>query len=157
MSVIANQIESSDKVRLSIILPTYNEALNIISIINELLKLEEILFDGSERGTKEDFVKEYGKKPLGMFIRSILGLEEAAAKEAFAEFLQVGNLRADQMTFINNIITYLTKNGIIENKILFEPPFTDVNDQGLLGVFDASTAGKIISILDRINDNAGVA
>lgn len=124
---------------------------------DELLKLEEILFDGSERGTKEDFVKEYGKKPLGMFIRSILGLEEAAAKEAFAEFLQVGNLRADQMTFINNIITYLTKNGIIENKILFEPPFTDVNDQGLLGVFDASTAGKIISILDRINDNAGVA
>lgn len=120
----------------------------------ELSLLEEILFDGDERGTKEDFVKEFGKEPLGVFIRGIIGLDVKAAQNAFSEFLQAGNLRADQMTFIQNIISYLTKNGTIEPSMLFEPPFTDMNDQGLMGVFEDSDAHKVISIIERINENA---
>lgn len=60
------------------------------------------------------------------------------------------------MTYLNNIISYLTKNGTIEKSMLFEPPFTDVNDQGLLGVFEEGDAYKIISIIDTINHNAEV-
>ena len=120
----------------------------------ELNLLEQILFDGEERGTKEDFVKEFGVEPLGVFIRGIIGLDAKAAQNAFSEFLQAGNLRADQMTFIQNIISYLTKNGTIEPSILFESPFTDVNDQGLLGVFDDSDAHRVISIVEKINENA---
>ena len=123
---------------------------------HELKVLEELLFDGDERGTREKFVAEYGDEPLGKFIRSILGLNIEVANEAFAYFLQTGSLRADQMTFIKNIITYLTKNGTIDKSMLFEPPFTDVNDQGLLGVFDDDNAVKIIRIIDEINENAGV-
>lgn len=120
----------------------------------ELKLLEEILFDGEERGTIEDFIKEFGKEPLGVFIRGIIGLDVKAAQDAFSEFLQAGNLRADQMTFIQNIITYLTKNGTIEPSMLFEPPFTDMNDQGLMGVFEDADAHKVISIIERINENA---
>ena len=120
----------------------------------ELTLLEQILFDGDERGTKEDFVKEFGEEPLGVFIRGIIGLDVKAAQNAFSEFLQAGNLRADQMTFIQNIISYLTKNGTIEPSMLFEPPFTDMNDQGLMGVFDDSDAHKVINIIERINENA---
>jgi type I restriction enzyme R subunit len=120
----------------------------------ELKVLEDILFDGDERGTRSDFVKEFGEEPLGVFIRGIIGLDVKAAQNAFAEFLQAGNLRADQMTFIQNIITYLTKNGTIEPSMLFEPPFTDMNDQGLLGLFDDGDAHKVISIIERINENA---
>ena len=133
--------------KLSSNLPITKEELNV---------LENILFDKDERGSKEDFNKEYGEEPLGKFVRSILGLDIAAAEKAFADFLQAGNLRADQMTFITNIITYLTKNGVIDKSMLFEPPFTDVNDQGLLGVFDDADAFKIISIIDDINENAKV-
>jgi len=93
------------------------------------------LFDGDERGSKEDFEKEFGQQPLGRFIRSIIGLDTEAANKAFAGFLQTGNLRAAQMTFINTIISYLTKNGTIDKKMLFEPPFTDQHDQGLFGGF----------------------
>ena len=127
---------------------------NIPITTNEIAQLETILFDGEERGTKEDYVAHYGDKPLGEFIRSIIGLEVNAAKEAFTEFLQKGNLRADQMTFVNNIITYLTKNGTIDKGMLFEPPFTDINDQGLLGVFDDAEAHNIIRIIERVNSNA---
>lgn len=120
----------------------------------ELKLLEDILFDGDERGTRSDFVKEFGEEPLGVFIRGIIGLDIKAAQNAFAEFLQAGSLRADQMTFIQNIITYLTKNGTIEPSMLFEPPFTDMNDQGLLGLFEDGDAHKVISIIERINENA---
>ncbi len=124
---------------------------------DELVLLEKMLFDGDERGTKEQFVEEYGEQPLGVFIRSIVGLDILAANEAFSEFIQSGNLRADQMTFIKNIISFLEKNGTIDKGMLFESPFTDINDQGLLGVFDDADAHKVISILDKINGNAGVA
>lgn len=124
---------------------------------SELLALETMLFDGEERGTKHEFIKEYGEQPLGVFIRSIVGMDIQAANEAFSEFIQRGNLRADQMTFIKNIISFLEKNGTIDKSMLFEPPFTDINDQGLLGVFDDADAHKVISILDHINHNAGVA
>jgi type I restriction enzyme R subunit len=120
----------------------------------ELVLLEKILFDGTDRGTLVDFKREYGDAPLGVFIRGILGLETKAAQDAFAEFLQAGNLRADQMTFIQNIINFLTRNGTVEPSMLFEPPFTDLNDQGLMGVFDDGASHKIISIVERINSNA---
>ncbi|WP_430399939.1 DEAD/DEAH box helicase family protein [Flavobacterium sp.] len=120
----------------------------------ELDLLEKILFDGIERGTFEDFKNEYGDKPLGYFIRSIIGLDVKAAQEAFSYFLQTGNLRADQMTFIQNIITHLTKNGTIDPEMLFESPFTDINDRGLMGVFDDGDAHKVISIIEQINQNA---
>jgi type I restriction enzyme R subunit len=132
----------------------YKLTSNLPITADELSVLEKVLFDGTDRGTREDFVKEFGEAPLGVFIRSIIGLDVKAAQDAFADFLTTGNLRADQMTFIQNIISYLTKNGTIDPGMLFEPPFTDVNDQGLMGVFDDGASHKIISIIEKINENA---
>jgi type I restriction enzyme R subunit len=131
---------------------------NIPITKDEIDELEKILFTESVAGTKDRFIQEYGEKPLGAFIREITGLEQDALNKAFVEFLQVGNLRADQMTFVNRIISYLTKNGVIDKAMLYEPPFTDMNDQGLSGVFenDADLI-KIVRIIDEINGNAGVA
>lgn len=86
----------------------------------------------------------------------VVGLDVAAAQAAFADFIQAGNLRGDQITFINSIITYLTKNGMIDKKMLFEPPFTNIHDQGLFGVFDDADVSKVIQLIDRVNENAVV-
>jgi len=129
---------------------------NIPITSDELGQLEKILFDGEERGLKKDFIKTYGEQPLGAFIRSIIGLDSSAAQAAFSDFIQAGNLSADQMTFIQNIIDYLTVNGTLEKDMLFQSPFTDMNDQGLFGLFDDAEAGKIIHIIDQINENADV-
>ena len=129
---------------------------NLPITAEELNALEAMLFDGVERGTKDAYVKEYGNQPLGVFIRSIIGLDIKAAQEAFSEFLNSGNLKADQVTFIQNIINYLNINGTIEPGMLFEPPFTDINDYGLNGVFDDTAAYKIISIVEHVNENANV-
>ncbi len=122
----------------------------------EIATLEAILFDGVTIGSKQEYVENYGDQPLGTFIRRIVGLDISAAQTAFAEFIQTGNLRADQMTFMNNIISYLVTNGTIDKAMLFEAPFTHIHDQGLLGVFDDAGAVKVISLIDRINQNACV-
>ncbi len=119
----------------------------------ELNELERILFDGKTVGTKEEYIETYGDKPLGEFIRSIVGLEVTVAQAIFAEFIQAGALKPDQMTFINNIISYLTRNGMIEKKMLFEPPFTNVHDQGLFGVFDDAQVTNVIKLIDTVNNN----
>ncbi|TBV26545.1 restriction endonuclease [Meridianimaribacter sp. CL38] len=138
---------------------TIHKLCNNIQITKpELEELEKIMFTESVAGTKDEFIKQYGEKPLGAFIRSITGLNEQSVNEAFAEFLQIGNLRADQITFVRTIMSYLTKNGTINKQMLFEPPFTDLNDQGLIGVFeDEADVVKIVKIIDLINGNATVA
>jgi type I restriction enzyme, R subunit len=120
----------------------------------EINALETILFDGATIGTKQDYIDNYGDKPLGVFIRSIVGIEVTAAQAAFAEFIQTGSLQADQMTFINNIISYLTKNGMIDKAMLFQPPFTNIHQDGLIGIFDDASAKKVISLVDEVNSNA---
>lgn len=120
----------------------------------DLEELEHMLFENDELGTKEDYIKEYGEQPLGIFVRSILGLNLNSANEAFAEFIQAGNLTGDQITFIRTIISYLAQNGVIEKEMLFEPPFTNLNDQGIAGVFDDKELAEVISIIDTINSHA---
>jgi type I restriction enzyme R subunit len=120
----------------------------------ELEELERLLFTIDTTATKESLEQVTGRQPLAKFIRSILGLDVNAAKEAFSVFLQGENLTATQLHFINTIIDYLSVNGTIEKKLLFDKPFTDINDQGLAGVFEMEKAGAIVRIVDGINRNA---
>lgn len=61
-------------------------------------------------------------------------------------------------TFVQKIISYLTKNGTIDKAMLYQPPFTVLNDQGLSGVFDEDAVlVKVVKIIDEINENAIVA
>ena len=99
---------------------------------SEINTLEDILFDGGTVGTKQDYIDNYGNKPLGEFIRGIVGLDVTAAQAAFAEFIQTGNLRADQMTFINSIISYLTTNGTIDKKMLCDNTYAKMKNEPFL-------------------------
>lgn len=121
----------------------------------ELEALEHILFDGQERGTKQDLEAELGtKQPLGWFIRSIIGLDPNAAKAAFAQFLQKGRFNADQIRFVDQIISHLTRNGIIEPRMLAEKPFTHIHDQGVFGMFEEPEVDNLVHILNSVNGNA---
>ena len=53
---------------------------------------------------------------------------------------------------------FWTENGTIDKKMLYEPPFTDLNDQGISGVFDNDgDLVKIVKIIDGINENSKIA
>ena len=62
------------------------------------------------------------------------------------------------MTFISTIISYLSKNGVIDKRMLFEQPFTNLDDNGIVGIFkDESKVTSIVRIIDKINENAEVS
>ena len=122
----------------------------------EIKELEKILFDGGERGTYDQYKEVYDGEPLGKFIRSIVGLDIKIAQEHFSEFLNAGNLNANQIKFIDTIIQFLNKNGIIDKALLDQPPFDDAHEDGLFGLFGENETVRIISLIDGINRNAEV-
>lgn len=115
-------------------------------------QLEKILWN--EVGTEEDYRREFGQKPLGVFVREIVGLEMSAAKAAFAEYIDEANLDSRQIYFVNQIIEYIVHNGMLEDlSILKDPPFTDQGS--IVEVFtDLSIWAAIRKAIDRVNANA---
>ena len=121
----------------------------------DVKELENILW--SEVGTKEDYEAECGKKPLGEFVREIVGLDMAAAKEAFAEYLNDVSLDSRQIYFVNQIVEYIVHNGVMKDlSVLQEPPFTDRGS--IVEVFtDLALWAGIRKAIERVNRNAYVA
>ena len=119
---------------------------------DDIKTLENILW--SEVGSKKEYEAEYGQKPLGELVREIVGLDMAAAKEAFAEYLNSVNLDANQIYFVNQIIEYIVHNGILKDfTVLQEPPFTDKGS--IVEIFtDVSVWFGLRKIIDQINRNA---
>ena len=115
-----------------------------------------MLFEQGELGSKEKFEEAYGTQPLGKFIRSIVGLEVSAAKEALSKFINSPALNAQQIRFVDTIIQYLSVNGTIDAAALFSPPFSDISPNGLIAVFNEEQSSEIVSLLDRVNRNAVV-
>lgn len=61
----------------------------------------------------------------GIFVRSLVGLNRAAAIEAFETYLDATRFSADQVRFVSLIVDELTKIGVMEPARLFESPYSD--------------------------------
>lgn len=123
----------------------------------DLKALEDILFSvKTGMGSKEDFYSSYGEEQrLGVFVRSIVGLDRNAAKMAFGDFLEQNQLTADQIRFVDQIVDHLAQNGVLDPELLFSPPFTNTHHEGVSGVFPRR-ADKVIGIVQQVNLNAVV-
>lgn len=119
---------------------------------DDVSSLERILWN--EIGTKEEYEKEYGKKPLGEFVREIVGLDMNAAKEAFSEYLDGSNLDSRQIYFVNQIVEYVVHNGMMKDlSVLQESPFTDRGS--IVEIFtDLNVWMGIRKVIEQINANA---
>ena len=125
---------------------------NIPLTEDDVKVLENILW--SEIGTKQDYVAEYGQKPLGEFVREIVGLDMNAAKEAFAEYLNDTSLDSRQIYFVNQIVEYIVHNGMMKDlSVLQEAPFTDYGS--IVEIFtDLSVWAGIRQVIESVNANA---
>lgn len=122
---------------------------------DDIKDLERILWN--ELGTQEDYKKEYKDKPLGEFVREIVGLDMNAAKQAFSKYLNETNLDSRQIYFVNKIIEYIVQNGMMKDlSVLQETPFTDKGS--VIDIFpDISVFAGIKTIIQQINSNAFIA
>ena len=119
----------------------------------DLAELERILIE--EGGaTDADLADAKAEGGLGLFVRSLVGLDRDAAKDAFAEFMAGRNLNANQIEFVTLIIDHLTEQGAMDPRRLYESPFTDFDDQGISGVFPQTEVQKIVQILADVRGKA---
>lgn len=118
----------------------------------DVTELEDILW--KEIGTKKDYENEVGTKPLGEFVREIVGLDMNTAKEAFSEYLKESNMDSRQIYFVNQIVEYIVQNGMMKDfSVLQESPFTDRGS--ITEIFTDMTVWiGIKKVIDSINANA---
>jgi len=91
---------------------------------------------------------------LGLFVRSLVGLDRQAAKEAFAAFLGQKTHTSSQIEFVNLIIDHLTENGVISAALLYESPFTDIAPTGPDGLFSAAELERLLAAIEGVTASA---
>jgi len=125
---------------------------NVPLTISDVKELEYILW--SELGTKEQYDTQYGEIPLGELVRSIVGLSTQAANDAFSTFLNDARLDSQQMHFVNQIVKYIVKNGMMKDlSVLQESPFSDLGSVSeIFG--DGDVFMDLRAMIDGINKNA---
>jgi len=127
----------------------FNERLNK----DDLEVLEKMLVEAGA-GTPEYLSAVRLGNGLGLFVRSLVGLDREAAKRAFDGFLTGKILSASQIQFINLMIDYLSQSGWIQVGQLYESPFTDYSPRGIDGMFDPEQVVQLVGVLNEIRKRA---
>ncbi|WP_036535925.1 type I restriction-modification enzyme R subunit C-terminal domain-containing protein, partial [Nocardia cyriacigeorgica] len=120
----------------------------------DLAELEQVFLDNGF-GTAEDIehaAASYGG--LGLFLRSLTGLDSTTATDAFDEFLTGRTLTANQLHFLKLLIDYITKNGVIDVGALYEPPFKSVAPTGPEDIFSEEEVDRIVAVVKHIRTTA---
>jgi type I restriction enzyme R subunit len=114
----------------------------------DLAELERIFV---EAGTDEHSIAKIREDGgVGRFVRSLVGLDREAAKEAFASFTERKTLTANQLEFLSLVIDYLTARGSMDPSLLYESPFTSFDRNGVEGVFPQADVVQLIQVLREI-------
>ena len=64
-------------------------------------------------------------------------------------------MSGDQIRFVDQIIDHLAQNGIMDPEALFNPPFSDIHHEGIVGVFP-KRAPRVLGILEAVLSNTVV-
>lgn len=124
---------------------------------SDLAELERMFLESRVGGADEVDQAKAEAKGLGNFVRSLVGLDREAAKEALAVFLRGKSPSANQIEFVNLVVNHLTEHGIMEPARLYESPFTDLSPQGPDGLFASEEIDQLIAVLDAVAATAQAA
>lgn len=120
----------------------------------DLAELERVLTESGAGGSEDIQRAKEESQGLGLFVRSLVGLDREAAKEALAGFLAGKTLSANQIEFVDLIVNHLTEHGVMEASLLYESPFTDISPHGPEGVFTSVQVDELISLLNAVRERA---
>ncbi len=124
---------------------------------SDLAELEKILLE-NHLGIEEDIIRaKEESQGLGLFVRSLVGLDREVAKQELDKFISGKNLNSNQIEFVNMIVDYLTAHGIMNGAILYESPFTDITSSGPDGLFTSTQVDELFSILEEVYKRAAAS
>lgn len=120
----------------------------------DLAELERILIEQGE-GTPEALATVTGERGLGIFVRSLVGLDRAAAEQAFADKIAIGGLNATQQEFLTMVIDELTRRGEMQPFRLYQSPYADKKTTQIDYLFPNESDGDaVITVLRGIEKTA---
>jgi len=125
--------------------------------VADLGELERMLAEsgvGAVRDIERAASESHG---LGLFVRSLLGMDREAAKQALAGFLAGKTLAANQIEFVNLIVNHLTEHGVLDAALLYESPFIDITPRGPEALFSSGEVDDLIAVLAAVRDTAVAA
>ncbi|MBB4739030.1 type I restriction enzyme R subunit [Actinoplanes octamycinicus] len=123
----------------------------------DLEALKEV-FVSSGFGTEEDVAAAAeAHEGLGLFLRSLTGLEREAASAALDAFQASSNFTASQLHFLNLLTEVIVKRGIVNAADLYEAPFTAIAPGGPGDIFPDADVFSLVAVLDRIRETAVAA
>jgi type I restriction enzyme R subunit len=123
----------------------------------DLAELQRMLAESGVGGAEDIQRAAEEAHGLGLLVRSLVGLDRQAAKEALAGFLAGKALAANQIEFVNLIVDHLTEHGVMEAAMLYESPFTDLTPRGPDELFSSAQVDELIQILDVVRGTAVAA
>ncbi len=119
----------------------------------DLADLEHLLVDGGI-GTMTDVQRAAEiSHGLGLFVRSLVGLDRDAAHRAFATFYGKP-LTPNQSELLTLITDHLEEHGVMASRLLYESPYTDMNPLGVEGIFTGPDIDSLFGILAEIGSRA---
>ena len=119
----------------------------------DISELERLLLEigGSAEHVERAALEAGG---LGIFVRSLVGMDRAAAKEAFADFLDERRYNANQIEYVNMVIDHLASTGTIEPRRFYESPYTDLAPEGPDGLFEPADVDRLIGVVHDLRQRA---
>jgi len=123
----------------------------------DLEELERMLIESGVGGRADVLRAKTESQGLGLFVRSLVGMDRGAAKGALANFLNGKALTANQIEFVNLIVDHLTEHGLMGAALLYQSPFTDITPRGPDGLFSSSQVDELMSVLEQVRRAATAA
>jgi len=87
---------------------------------------------------------------FGRFVRTLVGLDRAAAKAAFADFLDDKRYSKNQIQFVSMIIDELTERGVVDPARVYETPYDAIAPEGPEAIFVESDLDRIFQAIDQL-------